>query len=191
MLLGLIMVAWSRRRLGDAVPGLVGYFAFLVFYLDLPYDLVTQRDWHTAFLLCVGIFLMQAWPGRRARIASAVAAALALSLRPHAVLFLPALLWEAAQGVEDSPNGPARRMRAVAFWCFWFAVFVSLAFAPLVVAGIADDFLRGLGVATYGGPYSRITPASAVPRSPISSDRGRRMFPCSRPCSWRRRREAR
>jgi hypothetical protein len=161
-LLGFVLAAWSQRRLGDAVPGLVGYLAFLANYLSLPYDLVAQRDWHTAFLLCLGLLLLQAWPGRLSRIASALAAALALAIRPHAVLFFPALVWEAAQGGHDSATDRAAAIRAASLWCLWFSLFVALAFAPLVVAGIADDLLGGLRVAAYGGPYSKATPEDAI-----------------------------
>ena len=162
VLLGPVMVAWSRRRLGDAVPGVIGYFALVVSYLGLTYELVAQRDWYTAFLLCLGLLLMQAWPGRWARFASALAAALALTIRPHAVLFFPALLWEVAFGVDASAFSTRTRLRAVAVWCSWFGLFVVLAFAPLVLAGIADDLVRGLRVAAYGGPYSKTTPANMI-----------------------------
>ena len=47
-------------------------------------------------------------------------------------------------------------------WCLWFGVFVAMAFAPLLLAGIADDLVRGLRVAAYGGPYSKATPANAI-----------------------------
>ena len=104
VLMGWCMVAWSRRRLGDALPGVIGYFALVVSYLGLTYELVAQRDWYTAFLLCLGLLLMQAWPGRLTRIASALAAALALAIRPHAVLFLARAVFEAALAVD----APAR-----------------------------------------------------------------------------------
>ena len=91
VVLGLVMVTWSRKRLGGAVPGLIGYLAFLNSYLSLRYEVIAQRDWYTALLLCLGLLFMQTWQGSRARFASASAAALALAIRPHAVLFLPAL----------------------------------------------------------------------------------------------------
>ena len=105
---------------------------------------------------------MQAWPGRVTRFGSALAAALALAFRPHAVLFFPALLCEVAFGTDASAAGTRSRLRAVAVWCAWFGLFAVLAFAPLVLAGIADDLLRGLRVVSYGGPYSKITPANMI-----------------------------
>ena len=154
LLLGLMMVTWSRRRLGGAMPGLIGYLAFLNNYLVLQYDLTAQRDWHTAFLLCLGLLLMQTWPGRRARIGSAVAAALAFSIRPHVVLFLPALVCEAARTSDDSASEWAGKARAAAMWCVWFGLFVVLAFAPLFVAGVVDDLVRQLrSIASVGTHY--------------------------------------
>ena len=162
VVLGLVLAVWSRRRLGGAIPGLIGYLAFLAYYLGQPFDIVAQRDWHTALLVCLGLLVMQARPGRSTRLASALAAALALTIRPHAVLFLPALAWEAAQEVDARAPGRFRGIRGVAVWCLWFGIFVAMASAPLLLAGIADDLVRGLRIAAYGGPYSRATAANAL-----------------------------
>jgi hypothetical protein len=158
VVLGVVLVCWSRRRLGGAIPGLISYLVFLSYYLSLSYDLVIERDWHTALLVCLGLMVMQTWPGRGARWVSALAAALALAIRPHAVLFLPALVWEAAHGADAAGPGPSGKVRSAVEWCLWWFLFVALAFAPLLVAGIAGDFIRGLRVAAYGGPYSKATP---------------------------------
>ena len=162
VLLGLVLVAWSRRTLGGAVPGLIGYLAYLDCYLSLQYDLVAQRDWHTAFLLSLSLLLMQGWPGSLTRFTSALAAALAVAMRPHAVLFLPALIWEVAYGVDASGLTSFKRLRNVGLWCFGFGVFLALAFAPLVVAGVADEFVRGLRVTAYGGAHNKATLADAI-----------------------------
>lgn len=153
--LGLVLVAWSRQRLGGAVAGLIGYLAFLNFYLSQPYQMTGERDWHTALLVCLGLLVLQTWPGRAARVFSAMATAMALSIRPHAVLFLPALV----VAVGEAGPGWGRR---VLEWGLWLAVFVGALFAPLADAGILDDLIRGLRVASYGGPYSKATPASAA-----------------------------
>jgi hypothetical protein len=164
VLLGAALNAWSRRRMGGAIPGLIGYLAFLTLYLNLHYENVVERDWHTALLMCLALMVLQAWPGRFAQLASALAAALALTIRPHAVLFLPALLWEVAQGPDSlgENRSKSKRIRAVTHWCMWMAIFVTMAFAPLVLAGIAGDFVRGLRVVAYGGPYSKTTPADMM-----------------------------
>ncbi len=162
LLLGVVLVAWSRRRLVSALPGLVAYLVFLKAYLTLAFEDTAQRDWHTALLVCLGIMVAQAWPGRLSRIASALTAALALSIRPHAVLFVPAL---AAAVVDLGPNLQATRnarFRLLLEWFSWLSVFLAVVFAPLVAAGICDDWIRSLSVVAYGGPYSTATPASAA-----------------------------
>jgi hypothetical protein len=160
--LGMVLIAWSRRRLGGAIPGFVGYLTFLMFYMSLTHEYVAERDWYTALLVCLGLLVMQAWPGPHSRLASAFLAALALSIRPHAVLFLPAMVYEVARGAAPSVYRRDSKARAVAQWCVRFGVFTAMMFAPLVWAGIADDFLGGLRVAAYGGPYSNTTPARAI-----------------------------
>ena len=120
VLLGVVVVAWSRRKLDRALPGLVGYLAFLAYYLNMTYETTGERDWHTAFLVCSGLMIAQAWPGRRSRIASALTTAMALTFRPHAVLFLPAL---AAAVLEAEPSsGLLRTRRLGSCWsgaCGW------------------------------------------------------------------------
>jgi hypothetical protein len=160
--LGAVLLTWSRKRLGGSIPGLIGYLVFLSYYLSFTYELTAERDWYTALLVCVGLLLMQTWPGRVSRLISALAAALALTIRPHAVLFLPALVWEVAQGADASTSGRRARIRWVVEWCLWWFLFVVMACTPLLLAGIADDFVRGLRVAAYGGPYSRATPGSMM-----------------------------
>jgi hypothetical protein len=162
VVLGLVLVAWSRRRLGSAIPGLIGYLVYLSCYLNLLYEHVAQRDWHTALVVCVAVLVMQAWPGRASRLWGALSVALALAIRPHAVLFLPAFLWEVAYSVDDSESSRTRKIRAVVLWCLWLGVFVPMAFSPLLLAGVADDLVRGLRVVAYGGPHNTATQADAI-----------------------------
>jgi hypothetical protein len=174
--LGVALAAWGRRRLGGMLPGLVGYAAFLHFYLAQDYESVAERDWHATLFVVLGLMASQAWPGRTGRVASALGLAVALAIRPHAVLFVPAMGLAVAQGargtepgVSGTRSGPAfpaecrgGAWRAVGEWAAWVLVFVALAFAPVLAAGIADDLVRGLRTASYGGPYSRATPASIL-----------------------------
>ena len=161
VLLGGVLVAWSRRRLGGALPGLVGYLVFLKSYLSFAFETTGERDWHTAFLVCLGLMIAQAWPGRLSRVASALTAALALSIRPHAILFLPALAAAVAEGGPSLRSTPYARFRFLE-WVSWLGLFLAMVFAPLVAAGITADWFRSLAVPAYGGPYSTVTPASAV-----------------------------
>ena len=50
----------------------------------------------------------------------------------------------------------------MAEWGSAIVLFTSLSFAPLVAQGLLDDLLRGLGVAAYGGPYSKASLAGAL-----------------------------
>lgn len=154
--LGAASAWWGRRRLGSAAAGLVGYVAFLTFYLGLEFELVAERDWHVSLLATLALMAAEVWPGWAGRVASASAMALALAIRPHAVLFLPAL---ATATAERAP--PGRAGRAVGSWAVLFAGAAALAFAPLLLAGVADDLARGLAIASYGGPYSRASWGSA------------------------------
>jgi hypothetical protein len=157
--LGVALVGWSRRRLGGALPGLVSYVAFLTFYLGLEYELVAERDWHASLLAALGLMAAEVWPGRRGRLASALAMALALTIRPHAALFLPAMALAVAAG---APSPWASRARALGLWAATLAGLLLLGFAPILLSGIADDFLRGLRIASFGGPYGRATPEQAL-----------------------------
>ena len=67
VIFGLALVYWSRQRLGGVVPGLIAYLAFLSFYLNQAFEITGERDWHTVFLVSVGLLVSQAWPGKRSR----------------------------------------------------------------------------------------------------------------------------
>ena len=67
-----------------------GLSGFLTFYLNLDYQTVAERDWHASLCVVLGLLMLQAWPGRTSRIVSALLAAIALTIRPHVLLFLPA-----------------------------------------------------------------------------------------------------
>ena len=81
---------------------------FLTFYLSRDFETVAQRDWHASLCVVVGLLLLQGWPGRASRILSALLCAVALSTRPHALLFLPAL----ASAVIEGARRPRRTRSA-------------------------------------------------------------------------------
>jgi hypothetical protein len=162
ILAGALTICWSRVRLGGTLPGLIGFVAFLNDYLEQPVEITAQRDWYTALFSCAGIMALEAWPGRWARLVSSIMAALALVIRPQAVLFLPAIVSAIMEDSRVADLGFAGRMRALAIWCLSFTLFTALAFAPVVLAGIGGDFVRSLGVVAYGGPYSKATSGLAV-----------------------------
>ncbi len=152
--LGAALIAWSRRRLGGSLPGLVGYVVFLGFYLGQEYHQVAERDWHATLGAALAIMALEAWPGRRAVWLAAALEATALTIRPHAVFFLPAI----GLAIAERP----RPGRDLAEWTGALILLTVLGFAPLAAQGLIGDLLRGLRVAAYGGPYSNASLGGAL-----------------------------
>ena len=162
LIFGATLLLWSRRRFGRCLPGVVGFAVFLTYYLGRDFDGVAQRDWHGPFFILWGLLLAEAYPGRWSRGLAAASAAVAFSVRPQVVLFLPALAHGCCPGC---PHGGRVRSRAVASpfaddaqpllrGGTLLALFVVLAFLPLVLAGIFDDFLHGIRLTFYGSRYN-------------------------------------
>ncbi|MDG3007882.1 hypothetical protein [Paludisphaera mucosa] len=161
--LGGTLLGWSRKRLGALLPGMFSYFVFLAAYFDMQIELVAERDWHAGLGGTLALLTLQAWPGRRGRWISALLTATAFTIRPQVVLFLPALGLATLLGDgEDEPSSLRAGAARLAEWAFAFALFVAAGFAPLAIAGVLDDLVRGLRVVSYGGPYSTFTPARAI-----------------------------
>jgi hypothetical protein len=165
IVLGAALLAWSRGRFGRFLPGIAGYAVFLTYYLSLDFARVAQRDWHGPFFMVAGLLLADAYPGRWSRRVSALTTAAALAIRPQVVLFVPALALAIARGArlpadleagpETDPGRPrAGTTRVLLGWGLLVAVLVGLAFLPLVLAGIFDDFLRGIALTFYGARYN-------------------------------------
>jgi hypothetical protein len=158
--LGIVMSAWSRLRAGRVLPGLVGYGVFLCYYLNLGYDLAAQRDWHAAFFAVLSLFIIEVGPGRVGRLASAPALALALAIRPQIVLLIPAFVLALDESARAPTESWGRTGKAVLEWAAVLAACLVLAFAPLIAAGLLDDFAGGLRVTAVGGNYNRLTLSS-------------------------------
>ncbi len=152
-----LLIAWSRRMFGRALPGLVGSLAFLSYYLSLDYCHTAQRDWQGPALAVMALLITQAWPGRAARLTSAPLAAMAFSIRPQVVLFLPALLVEVSTAGERGHS-----LRRGVLWLATFAAFAALAFVPLLANGIFGDFLQSLRRVAFGSTYNKVIPASVA-----------------------------
>jgi hypothetical protein len=153
---GAVLVAWSRRCFGNALAGAAGVVVFQSYYLSLDVCHAAQRDWHGPVAAVLGILVVQGWPGRGTRVFAGLAAAAALSVRPQTVLLWPAL-WAA---VGDSAG--VDRRRAFLEWLGALAAGLALAFAPIVLAGVFGDFVRGVRLTAYGGGYNRVTAGSFV-----------------------------
>ena len=153
--LGVAMAIWSRVRFGRALPGLVGYLAFLSFYLGLAYHLVLQRDWHCGFFAVMGLMTLQVWHGRLGRLASAVAMAAAILIRPQAVLYLPAFLLALDAEVRKPGESLKNTLLAAFQWCLTVAALVAIGFVPLVAQGIFGDFVHAFRQTIGSGPYTQ------------------------------------
>jgi hypothetical protein len=158
--LGAALVAWSRRRFRRVLPGVVGYLAFLSYYLDLNYCFTAQRDWHAAFFAVLGLLAAEAWPGRGGRLAAALAAALALGFRPQTVLLWPAMALAVGDGARRPGEPLGKASRAVLEWGLALAAGLALVFLPLVAAGVWGDFVRSIRSLSYGAAYNRVTMSS-------------------------------
>jgi hypothetical protein len=171
LFLGAVVMAWSRRRLGLSLPGTAVYLFFLAYYLDISFMDVAQRDWHAPLCTTLGLLMLEAWPGRCTRWLSALLAAIAFTIRPNVVLFLPALLVAATSGdvttrgalPADSARITARRTILLALeWIAVFTIFAAVAFAPLLLSGLLDDLVRELAILRPGGSHSDATTARSV-----------------------------
>jgi hypothetical protein len=171
LILGAVVMAWSRRRLGLSLPGATAYLIFLAYYLELGFESVAERDWHAPLCTTLGLLLLEAWPGRRSRWLSAILAAVAFTIRPNVVLFFPALLFAAVGGdLATRGAGPAdlarpalkRTILRALEWICVFGVFAAIGFAPVVLSGLLGDFVRGVALVRRGGTYSDATSARSV-----------------------------
>jgi hypothetical protein len=155
--LGFVMIWWSRRRFGQILPALVGYLAFLGFYLDLELSDIAQRDWHSSLLAVIAVMTIQALPTRRGVIASSLAMGLAASIRPQAVLFLPSIAVAVYATVPPSERSWGKLNRMAIGWGLTFAAIFTSSFLPLMYAGVFSDFLRSFHQAAYGGVRDPLT----------------------------------
>jgi hypothetical protein len=158
-LLGVAMMAWSRRRSGWILPGAVGFLMFLTYYLGLGVALVAQRDWHAPLFVALALMALQAWPGRGSRLASALLMAVAVTFRPHVVVFGPALIAAIDEGARRPGDPWPRSARALLEWGLAFALALVLVFSPLILSGILDEFLGHFGstlTQVANGEYAEI-----------------------------------
>ena len=165
VLFGVALCAWSRRLFGGLLPGSLGYLCFLSFYLDQGFNIVAQREWHAALFTVVGLFLLQAWPGRLSRFVSALLFAVGFSFRPQVILLAPAFLLAIDQTVRPKDASWGLTVRAVLEWGVVAVAGIVLIFSPLFMSGILDDFLWGrfgLGLVSPGGTYNSDGPRLRV-----------------------------
>lgn len=160
-LLGVAAAAWTRRRFGRVLPGLAAYLPFLCFYLSLDMSQVGQRDWHSSFFAVLSLLALESGAGLPGRIASAAAMGIALTYRPQAVVFFPAIVTALAQREgRDRADRPVRIVRRMVEWTIPLAAILFLAALPLLIAGIFGDFVYNLRLVRPGQLYNVRTPVS-------------------------------
>ena len=177
LIFGATLLAWSRRRFGRTLPGVVGFAVFLTYYLSQNFGTVAQRDWHGPFFILSGLLLAEAYPGRWSRVLAAATAAAGFAVRPQVVLFLPAMLALAiAQGTRtetehdlEPGRTPWRPLRVLSGGALLLALFVMLLFLPLVLSGIFADFLHGVRLTFYGSSYNTTHTASILKQMLLQS----------------------
>jgi hypothetical protein len=148
--LGIVLAWWGRRLSGEILPGFIAFAAVSHFYLGLDYTLVGQRDWQGPVLVMLGLLTLQVWPARTGRIVSAGLVAIAVAIRPHVVLFLPAFPLTLDASCRSSGEPWWKTLRPSIEWSLSFTVALVLVFAPLWINGLLSDFLREIRRGGYG-----------------------------------------
>lgn len=152
---GALLVAWGRTLSGSLLPGLIGFSAFLLFYVSVTALIAGQRDWHAAFPAVAGLLLPGVVPGRSGRVLSALAFGWALTVRPQVIVLLPAVLPALDASARAAGGSWRPTLRAVAAWLVVVALVMALGFVPLVWAGVLDDFLANLRTMSQS-PYNSV-----------------------------------
>jgi hypothetical protein len=163
--LGVIMLAWSRRRFRSSLPAAVGYLWFLRYYLGLDYSMTGQRDWHASLAAAAAMMVADAWSGHRGRWVSAFLAALAVAVRPQALLLAPAFVAVANAKCQSLRTPQAEVGRAAFQWGLIFTGVLALMFFPLMATGILGDFVHDFHRAAYSGLRAAWTIQDLVERS--------------------------
>ena len=154
--LGVAMVAWSRERFGQWLPGLAACAIFVGYYLSLNATLVAQRDWQATWLVVMSLMVIEVFPSRRwVWPLSALLLALSFTFRPYAVLFLPAFVSAIDARVRIPGESISVSGKALAGFGLILGVMLAIVYAPLWTAGILDDFVKRLAYVVPGGAYNK------------------------------------
>ena len=156
--LGPLLVFWSRARLDRSLPGLIGWATTVWFYCGLNYTLVAQRDWQGPLLALASLAAIQTLRGKTGAVVSAGLMALGFAIRPHVVLFFPAI----GLAVWLDSKSWRHAIRNASEWSVGFVFFVVLLFSPLIVQGLIPDFVRGVREARTGQGYVQATFSSVL-----------------------------
>ena len=153
-LFGLLTVAWSRRRFGFALPGLLGLDVFLTYYLSLDFDVAGQRDWHAAFFGVASFYLLDLVPGLAGRIAAGAALGCALGFRPQFLLLVPGLSLAVDRAARAEGEPWSKTLKGVVAFGASAALTLAAAFLPLIRNGLMWDFVRCIRSIRFGAGLS-------------------------------------
>ena len=140
----------------------MGFLTVQSIYFNLDFSQVAQQDWQGPLVAVVGLLTLQAWPGAVGRLASALALAVALAIRPQVVLLLPAFISALDEAARPPGRPPSRTVFAAIGWGLALLVFLGLAFAPLARAGVLDDFVQGVRLVGYGAEPQSVDDPGAL-----------------------------
>ena len=74
--------------------------------------------------MILGVLTVEAWPGRWSQIFSAISAAAAVTIRPHVVVLLPAIVVALNSATYDSTDCSRLRVQIWRRWGLAFGVFL-------------------------------------------------------------------
>ena len=159
-----VMLLWSRRSFGRLLPGWITLGAIFAFYFTQNYPNTAQRDWHAALFALTSVMIPALLPSKTGSLVSGVIFSAALSLRPQALLFLPAVVKEIVASHEPPASADVwkARQRWLLLWCGAALVGVLLWLFPLWHAGVLGDFFGSLRTIMYGGAYNQKSAADIV-----------------------------
>lgn len=165
--LGFVMIEWSNRILGSRAFGFAGLLALMLIEASQPFTGVAQRDSQATWLIMIAFLAPPAFPGLRFGLfASAVSFALALAIRPHALIFVPLLLCglflpQVLDGQIDRLSMRSLlprlfRNRELRFWLLIFVIAAPVFLSPILGPTRTPAFLEALRFPlSQPGDYSR------------------------------------
>lgn len=138
-----------RACLGRWLPGLTACLSIIGYYVMLSFTLSGQRDWHAAELVAMSLMLLTLGGPWWTWIASSLLYAVAMAIRPHAVVFLPAI----GLALFFPPRGASAGWKGALIWLIGAGLGFLAMFSPVLLGGLLDDFLRALDTVSHSGEF--------------------------------------
>ncbi len=166
-LAGITMVAWSRRNLGFMAYGFLGFLALTFVEAAQPFTGVAQRDSQSTWLAMTAVLAPSAFRSRNVGLLlSASSLALAVAIRPHALIFVPIVICSILQDRISEEKfernrfrgmlADAIRSKALCLWLFCFIAGSVIFLSPILGIHRSSAFLEALRFPlTQPGDYSR------------------------------------